>query len=348
VRGWIIAGVTIAVVAAGAATAFVVTDGDGDPAAASDGAPTTQARQLVTVERTDLRRTETFNGTTGHGEPRPLVLAADGTLTQLPAAGDVIESGQTIAEIDGRPVVALQGELPMWRALGPSAADGKDIVQLEYALAVLGYAEKYDVTVDEDWTSATTRAVKAFQADHGQDDDGTIDVGDIVWIDGPSRVDSVKGVVGQPAADAGIEITGTAQTVHLAVDVDKAELLPVGATVQVELPSGQTVDGTVATVGTVETGDDGSTSIPVDVTMAGGTDVPDGMPVDVHATTVAAPGVLAVPVEALLALAGGGYALEVADGDGGTHLVKVTLGEFADDKVAVSGDVEAGDQVVTP
>ena len=63
-------------------------------------------------------------------------------------------------------------------------------------------------------------------------------------------------------------------------------------------------------------------------------------------TTVAADDVLAVPVESLLALAGGGYALEVAGGDGTTRLVRVELGVFADDMVAVTGEIAAGDQVV--
>ena len=58
------------------------------------------------------------------------------------------------------------------------------------------------------------------------------------------------------------------------------------------------------------------------------------MPVTVIITTVAAEGVLAVPVEAVLALAEGGYALEVADGGGATHLVGVELGVFADGMVA--------------
>jgi peptidoglycan hydrolase-like protein with peptidoglycan-binding domain len=348
VRGWILGGVGVVLVAATVTTAVVLTSGDGDPASATADGDGTTPRQLVTVERRDLRRTETLNGTTGHGEPTPVVLAANGTLTALPAAGDVIENGQQIAAVDGAPVIALQGPVPMWRALGPSVTDGKDVLQLEYALAVLGYAQRYGVTVDEDWTSATTRAVKAFQRDHGQDDDGTIDVGDIVWIPGPIRVDSVAGVLGQPATEAGIKVTGTAQTVRVDVDVADADLVTVGTAVSVELPSGDEIDGTVATVGAVATGSDGSTSIPVDVTLAGGATIPDGLPVDVKVTTVAATGVLAVPVEALLALAGGGYALEVANADGTTHLVKVTLGEFADDMVAVTGDINAGDRVVTP
>ena len=56
---------------------------------------------------------------------------------------------------------------------------------------------------------------------------------------------------------------------------------------------------------------------------------------------------LVVPVAALLALAEGGYAVEVVD-ETGHHLVGVRLGAFADGLVAVTGDVRAGQHVVVP
>ncbi len=252
-----------------------------------------------------------------------------------------------LAEVDGQPVIALLGPIPMWRDLGPSVSDGKDVLQLEFLLAALGYADEYGVTVDDDWTSATTNAVEAFQEDHGQDDDGTIQLGEIVWVDGDARIDHVGGALGQDAAEAQIELTDAAQAVHLDVDVTDADLVPEGTAVQVELPSGERLDGTVSAIGTAETADDGSATIPVDVTVSGGASIPDGMPVTVVITIVAAEGVLAVPVEAVLALAEGGYALEVADGGGATHLVGVELGVFADGMVQVTGDIAAGDQVVT-
>ena len=63
--------------------------------------------------------------------------------------------------------------------------------------------------------------------------------------------------------------------------------------------------------------------------------------------SVQAEDALSVPVEALLALAEGGYALERPDGS----LVGVETGAFADGYVAVtptSGDLAEGDEVVVP
>jgi hypothetical protein len=56
--------------------------------------------------------------------------------------------------------------------------------------------------------------------------------------------------------------------------------------------------------------------------------------------------VVTVPVNALLALAEGGYAVEVADSNG-THLAPVTVGLFADGAVEVNG-IDSGTTVVVP
>ena len=61
--------------------------------------------------------------------------------------------------------------------------------------------------------------------------------------------------------------------------------------------------------------------------------------------------VLAVPVSALLARSGGGYAVEVVAGDGTHRLVPVRLGLFDDAAglVQVSGPgLAAGQRVVVP
>jgi hypothetical protein len=60
---------------------------------------------------------------------------------------------------------------------------------------------------------------------------------------------------------------------------------------------------------------------------------------------------MAVPVTALLAQPGGGYAVEVVGAGGTDHLVPVSLGLFddADGLVQVSGsELAAGQEVVVP
>ena len=61
------------------------------------------------------------------------------------------------------------------------------------------------------------------------------------------------------------------------------------------------------------------------------------------------PDVLAVPVNSLLALLEGGYAVERVAPDGTTKLVRVDLGIFQDAWVEVRGTgIAAGDPVVAP
>jgi hypothetical protein len=77
----------------------------------------------------------------------------------------------------------------------------------------------------------------------------------------------------------------------------------------------------------------------------------DQAPVQVSIITATAKNVFVVPVNALLALAGGGYALETVSARGVHRLVPVELGLFDDAAglVQVSGkDVHAGQRVVVP
>jgi len=343
--------VGVVTIAVGAAAAGVVVGSGSGPETPVDGDAAeaeSSSLEFAPVERRDLVRNEELDGTVGYGTPVPLAISLTGTLTSLPQVGQEIASGSVIAEVDGQPVIALVGSIPMWRDLGPGIEDGEDVLQLETILASLGFTEDYDVTVDADWTDATTRAVKAFQEAYGQEDDGSITRGEVVFVEAPVRVDSIGGVLGQATTDAAIKVTDVDRVVNVNLDVADASLLEVGDAVEVELPDGSTVPATVETVGDVTTAADGSTSIPVDVVVDGGVDIPNGTPVEVLVAVVSAENVLAVPVEAVLALAEGGYAVEVRDEGGATHLVGVDLGTFVDGYVEVTGDVAEGAEVVVP
>ena len=78
----------------------------------------------------------------------------------------------------------------------------------------------------------------------------------------------------------------------------------------------------------------------------------DQAPVTVNIISGQARNVLAVPVSALVALAGGGYAVEVEHGTGASAtrlLVAVQVGLFSDTLVQVSGTgITAGAEVEVP
>ena len=91
-------------------------------------------------------------------------------------------------------------------------------------------------------------------------------------------------------------------------------------------------------------------TVEVDITPndSAATGTLDAAPVQVSITTASSPNALVVPVTALLAIPGGGYAVDVVSAGGARRLAKVTLGLFDDAEglVQISGpDVHAGQQV---
>jgi hypothetical protein len=158
-----------------------------------------------------------------------------------------------------------------------------------------------------------------------------------------------------------LSVTSTRHQVAIELDAAQQSQVKVGDRVVVTLPDNSTTPGVVSKVGKVATvpstdqGNGGASTptIEVDVRLfheaaAGSL---DQAPVSVSITTGSVSNVLVVPVNALLALAGGGYAVEVAGAGGVHHLEAVTLGLFddADGLVQVRGSgLRAGQRVVVP
>jgi peptidoglycan hydrolase-like protein with peptidoglycan-binding domain len=309
---------------------------------------TTSSLQTSTakVTKRDLSERVDFDGTLGYGDAHEVALGPAGVITALRPVGTVVDRGEQIAEVDGRPVVLFFGDRPMWRALNESASDGADIEQLEANLIALGYGTNANLGPNQKWSAATTAAVKRWQKALGVDVTGEVQPSAVVIVSGPQRVSKLLGHLGAQAGGPAVEATGTTQLVTVSLPAKRQSLVKPGDKVRVTLPDGSTMAGTVYSVGSVATaGQNGADpTVPMLVVL----DEPDTSkgfdqaPVKVGVTTTAATGVLAVPVEALLALSEGGYAVEKRDGT----LVGVKLGSFADGWVQVGGDLHEGDEVV--
>jgi Putative peptidoglycan binding domain len=354
--------VTVALIAGGG---LVAVNGQGGQDDTGGGAGTTSPLPTVAVERRTLEEHADLDGTLGYVDIDDVTLATEGTITALAALGTVVDRGETLVEVDRRPVPLLFGERPMWRALGPSVADDVDVEQLEANLVALGVATPAELTVDQNWTRATTNAVQDWQESRGLDRTGAVALGDIVFLPGAVRVAEHPAPVGGAASGSVLGVTSTSQLVMLDLEANRRSLVEPGKAVVVVLPDTTEVAGTVYAVGDVATsdssdGDEGSgdggdaPKATIDVVIA--IDDPaaltaaafDQAPVTVRVVTSAAVDVVAVPVEALLVLAEGGYAVELVHDDGTTSLVAVELGAFADGWVEVTGDVAEGDQVEVP
>jgi len=311
------------------------------------------------VTRRTLEAREQVEGTLGYGEARKLRNRREGTITALPEEGTVVRRGQALYRVDGKPVQLLYGRLPAWRELSVGVDDGPDVRQLEQNLVALGYDPDRAVTVDHQFTWATRAAVKRWQEVVGLEQTGTVRPGDAAWQPGPVRVSRREAGVGDAAGPGApvLEVTSTARQVSIDLDASRQPYVRAGDRVDIELPGGGTTTGRVASVGKVATapaGDGTGGEEPPTVELVVSLDEPgatgrlDQAPVDASITTEVRKGVLAVPVQALLALAEGGYAVEV-ERDGRRELVGVTLGLFADGQVEVDGDgLRSGDRVVVP
>jgi peptidoglycan hydrolase-like protein with peptidoglycan-binding domain len=326
----------------------------------------------ATVRRGDLVSTEEVDGALGYAangtgaaasSPTKVVGTLPGTVTKLPVTGAVIKRGQVLYELDGgTPVVFMRGDRPAWRPFTAGMSDGPDVRQLERNLKALGFDPDGDMTVDDDFTWATTAAIKRWQESRGLDETGEIPPGQVRFLPwGSLRVASLTAQVGTPGSAPLMTVTSTTKQVTVQLDATLAHLVRPGQTITVELPGGTTTKARVSTVGTVATAPSGTssptpgteqtTTVPVTATLSDqrATGSLDQAPVTVEIVTQSRHDVLSVPVTALLALAEGGYGVEVARPDGGRQLVPVRTGLFsADGNVEVSGaGLRAGDRVVT-
>jgi peptidoglycan hydrolase-like protein with peptidoglycan-binding domain len=275
----------------------------------------------------------------------------DGIVTRLPAVGAVVRRGQALYEVDGHPVPLWYGARPAWRAFGPGMPDGPDVRQLEANLVALGFDPDRAITVDGHYSWATAAAVKRWQKASGRARTGAVPLGQVVFLPGPIRVATVTATVGAPvpAGTAVLSVTSTRPQVTVALETALQQLVRRSDRVEVILPDGKTTRGTVARVSRVATqpstgsgqnggenqsqGEGGSGSgqatvqVTVRLTNPKAAANLDQAPVQVAITTQAARGVLAVPINALLAQPGGGYAVQLVAGSA-SRRVAVRTGLF--------------------
>ncbi|WP_238011629.1 peptidoglycan-binding protein [Dactylosporangium sp. AC04546] len=308
----------------------------------------------TTITRTTLVDVTVATGTLGHGPEQELVSRLKGTVTALPAVGTTIERGAAAVRIDDRPVVLFYGTLPAYRDLmpppavpdrtsSPAAAPaggsvGADVKQFETNLKALGYS---GFTVDDEYTTSTATAVKHWQRDLGLPETGTVELGRVVYAPGPIRAASHVVVAGQVAEGPLLTFTQTAQLVTALLPARSASLAAVQTKVTVELSDGSRAAGIVQSVGTPDPETAASAAEPMVAVVIAADDaktftVPGDGAVRVRFVASTRKDVLAVPVGALLALAEGGYGLEIVEG-GTSRIVAVTTGLFADGRVEVSG-----------
>jgi hypothetical protein len=320
---------------------------------------------LQTVDKESISQKTAVDATLGYAGSYRLVNQAQGTITWMPTTGQVIGDGQVLYRVDGLPVVLLYGSTPAYRTLaeGPSASDvtGSDVAELNADLVALGYANGSEIPAGSDEFSWWTKqAVEKLQAAVGVTETGILALGGVVFLPTAARIADVSATLGGPVGPGQTILRGTSTTREVTIALDAAQQSEVkaGDHVIITLPNNTTTPGVVSSVGTVATAPSGggansSPTVMVEVTPAdpAATGRVDQAPVEVSITTATANDALVVPVDALIALSSGGYAVEVVNLGGLHRLVDVTLGisDDADGLVQVHGSgLEAGQHVVVP
>ncbi|WP_204301328.1 peptidoglycan-binding protein [Actinoplanes campanulatus] len=327
---WVAAG---AAVLAAAAVVLVTRPRDpGTPATA-----VTEAVATTTLQRRDLSTSKSISGTIGYGPARAVTGHKQATVTWLPAPGATVKRGRQLYRADDLPIPLFYGGMPLYRTITGKGLAGRDVRIIADNLEALGYPIGVQRAV---LTPQLIAAIKRWQRDQGLPETGAIAVGDVEVLAGAVRVESVAVQPGAPADGPLLSVTATRKVITVAADVSEAASIERGAAVTVVLPDERTVAGRVLSVGRVLAAADGAVGdatpkLAVTVTLNKPKSIAkiDAAEVRVDFAGKVRENVLAAPVEALVALAEGGYAVQTTTG-----LVAVTTGMFAQGWVEITGD----------
>jgi peptidoglycan hydrolase-like protein with peptidoglycan-binding domain len=308
-----------------------------------------------TVERRTLAERLTATGTIGYAGETTVLARLSGTVTALPAIGDVIRRGERLYALAGEPVPLMFGAVPAYRTLAEGVAEGKDVEQLERNLAALGYEPG---TVDEVFTSTTATAVAAWQEDHGLEATAKVELGRVAFLRGPQRVTQLETTLGEALGSGGggeaesepgstpvLRTSSTRRIVSVELEADQQSIAHRGQKVEVVLPGGAEVPGEVHGLAAVELsggegnpGEEAEPGVEATISVTGKHRIPalDGATASVLFTQQVRRHVLSVPLTALIAIGGGRFAVYVR-GDGAPRRIVVTPGLAADGYVEVKG-----------
>ena len=239
-RGWLAAAAAVLVVAAGA-SAWAVTRGDDTPTAQS--LATATARRATLTQTVDASFALAKDGTSTLASP------AAGTVTSVAITqGKAVKALTKLAGVDGNAVYGIPSGYPLYRGLA-EGDEGPDVTALQKALAAAGHLPPGEA--DGDFGTGTADALADWQADHGLEETGRLDLASFVSYKPGAVVDDVTVKVGD-RMQVGGELATLAPTQSLAATADVSQLdvakLKVGQRVTLTFDA---LDG-AATSGTVD------------------------------------------------------------------------------------------------
>ncbi|KAB2350758.1 peptidoglycan-binding protein [Actinomadura rudentiformis] len=357
---------------------------------AADAGPPRASVISAPVERRVLKESVILRGTVAPGrtiEVTPAA-AAEGrsVITRTTVKkGQRIKAGAVVAEVSGRPVIALAGAIPAYRDIRPGGK-GPDVKQLQRALRGLGYSVR---DAEGTYGSTTQAAVRKLYEDRGYEPpaaqspaigepeneepeggaaaDGDpasartrakpkpsvyLKAGEVVYVPRfPARATEVKATLGAQVTGAILKLATGELEVRGTLTAPDRKLVKPGMDVTIfSEESGRSARGRVRSIGAF-TADGGTAGAGHPVRVAGTTQLPEGFAgQDVRLTIEAASTdgpVLVVPASAVYGAADGStQVIKLAPG-GAQERIAVTAGATGGGFVEVRGDgLAEGDRVV--
>lgn len=316
---------------------------------AADAAPPSPSELTVAVEEGTIADPILLPGVVALGSVTELTPAGAGVVTELPVAiGAQFSAGTVIAEVNDRPVIYLQGAIPLLRDLRPGDK-GQDVRRLQEALRPWLKGEP-----DGTWGAGTTNALRALYKAVGYEVPAESAALQSELVFGPvatATALSIKSPLGGGVESPLIRATTSDPTVTAEVTDAMSQLLAVGDRVSVTGSAiGGAQEGTITAVGGLVSGEDGISRATVviqpDAALSAGA-IDGKVEITVQASAEAETGLL-VPLSAVRSNATGGTYVLVRDGDD-THRVTVTVDDTGGGQARVTaseGDLDVGDLVV--
>ncbi len=243
-----------------------------------------------------------------------------------------VQSDEAVARADAQALRRAERAVPHRTV---TDMRGADVALVAQNLAALGYysgsTAKANVVA---YTRTLAAAVRRWQAAVGIEPTGALAPDQVVILPGPTRIAAIHGIVGGHASSPVLSLSGTAKLVNFHGSGD----LRRGQAVRIAVPGATPATGRIRSVSP-----DGN-ALAAQATIDNPAALPASKSAVVTVTTERRPRVLAVPVEALVARPGGGYALQLPGG----YQLRVRVGLITGDLAEVSANgLRAGMQVVT-
>ena len=159
-RRRLLIGLGAAVLLAGGGTGIAIARGALPTGRKEKEKPTGFTGATGEITRGDLQGETSAQGTLRFADSHTVRSGFQGVVTQLPTAGAIIHSGESLYQVGDEPAYLFRGSVPAWRAFESGMSNGEDITQLQTALGEMGHMQ---AEPDGNFGWRTIQAVRSWQ-----------------------------------------------------------------------------------------------------------------------------------------------------------------------------------------